>query len=532
MCYFPRNIYNPARKVYNHGGHQWFLSVPCGRCEECERLKSDEYYFRSWYESQYCIDNGGYVYFDTLTYNDESLPHCSDFTDLIDKGSALDFPCFCPEHIRLFLVHLRVLLNRAGYNPKGCLKYFLTCEYGTDPLRTHRPHYHVNFYVSDGSIPPLVLSDKVGYAWKHGITDGVKYKGVSYVKNHIFGKSFCDYDAFDAVYMRNVCNYVAKYVVKDSEFMEVVNSRFDFIRTKLMSCGHDKSSIKDVLRELSKRIFPFHRQSSFYGSEFLRYNNIEDIDKYGVISIPDAKQNKRSIPLPTYYKRKLYYDLVVAEDGTKHWQLNEKGIKHSVHYASKLIENNANRFLNWYNNLHTYLGKDGTACAHQVDELLNGRSFSDFSAYLLFYRGRIVSSDIYDSVYKDGVAGLPPLDEQIKIVYSVPTGTPFRYHYCTSKDVMAFGSPVVSVNYLGSSIEGYKPLSKGIYNCSEKEFGSKFLIYDWMDSRFSGFDRLFSLYVSSLEQYRHNKESSYRNKKRFNRLMRSSFVSAVDSLPF
>ena len=93
----------------------------------------------------------------------------------------LNLPCFSYQHVRDFMVDLRQTLKRAGFNPKDNLRYFLTSEYGH---QTHRPHYHVLFYVTDASLSPEALSVAVAKCWKHGRTDGVPYRGRGYVMLH------------------------------------------------------------------------------------------------------------------------------------------------------------------------------------------------------------------------------------------------------------------------------------------------------------------------------------------------------------
>ena len=154
MCLRPLHLRTSALRLSFDGGQPFWLSVPCGRCAECDKLASDSYYLRAYYHARSCIEHGGYVYFDTLTYRDADLPRISDISPLPED---LDFPRFNYMHTRLFFVRLRTYLKRKGYAAKHAFSYFLSSEYGSSPQHTHRPHYHVLFFV-DTNIPLSVFS--------------------------------------------------------------------------------------------------------------------------------------------------------------------------------------------------------------------------------------------------------------------------------------------------------------------------------------------------------------------------------------
>ena len=130
---------------------------------------------RSYYECLDTFENGGYVYFDTLTYDNEHLPKVSDFTNKIKRGSKDDFSCYNTEHIRLFLVRLRRFAEYYNNSLKDNLKYFVTSEYGDRKeyidergrkrRGTERPHYHVLFFVKNNAISVYKLSMLIDQAW-------------------------------------------------------------------------------------------------------------------------------------------------------------------------------------------------------------------------------------------------------------------------------------------------------------------------------------------------------------------------------
>ena len=88
MCLNPLSIRNPTKAIVNNGGQALRLSVPCGHCAQCKQAKRNEWFIRTHYEIKRTHASGGYVYFDTLTYDDANLPKLSNFID-IEKYEAI-----------------------------------------------------------------------------------------------------------------------------------------------------------------------------------------------------------------------------------------------------------------------------------------------------------------------------------------------------------------------------------------------------------------------------------------------------------
>ena len=210
MCLRPVKIYNPTSRIGLNYNQRYEIEVPCGECAECREAKKEEWYLRTYWQCKQAWDAGGYILFDTLTYNNENLPHISDFIDfsrhdyefireddkspytIVDRGrkylkdenaglfNHLNVSCFNTDHYRKFFVRLRRALDYRGYDSKK-LKYFLTSEYGSTEGLTHRPHYHILFFVEDRELSPLTLSNMIDRCWQKGRTDGYPYKGQAYV---------------------------------------------------------------------------------------------------------------------------------------------------------------------------------------------------------------------------------------------------------------------------------------------------------------------------------------------------------------
>lgn len=171
--------------------------------------------FRSTYEFHDCISAGGFVYFDTLTYSEGNVPR---IRDIISCGTA-DY-CFNHKHITDFMKRLRIDLQR---HYKGVsIRYFLSSEYGTKNTGTHRPHYHVLFFVY-GDISIKEFSLLVSSNWTFGRTDGLPYKPYLYVESH---------NSISKSSMANIlhtANYVTKYVQKSCTFQSVLDKRLNHV---------------------------------------------------------------------------------------------------------------------------------------------------------------------------------------------------------------------------------------------------------------------------------------------------------------
>ena len=211
MCLFPRKIKNPCKNVNLLGGQPLYIEVPCNQCAECKKNKRLEWRLRSFYECQDTIAKGGYIYFDTLTYSEEFVPHLSDY--LTDHSQVLnkveDFTCFNHTHFKNFLKNMRRQLD---YHHKGVtFKYFLSSEYGTKEGYTHRPHYHILFFVNNKSIDPFTFSELVSKCWPFGRTDGMPYQSRDYVIEHSYGffPPVKKLDDEKEITVMTLCNYVS-----------------------------------------------------------------------------------------------------------------------------------------------------------------------------------------------------------------------------------------------------------------------------------------------------------------------------------
>lgn len=385
MCLSPITLNINARSICADGAQLLKSQVPCGTCAECVKAKRNEWFIRSYYEMRHTHSQGGYVYFDTLTYNDENIPRLSHYVD-VGKYGIKDFTCFRLEDIRNFFKRLRRQIAYHYGIKNQAFKYFLTSEYGSDPRFTHRPHYHVLFYVT-APILPHKLSRLVAKCWTLGRTDGLPYQSVNYVNQHIYYKLSSNYEAISSV-----CMYVSKYVTKSSSFVNQLERRKQQLLTAFTTDNDGKITSlcnEDDIKVLFRQIDMFHRQSQGFGLSYL--NNIDartaellEDDKcqitYDLGPVLD-----HVYPLPMYYKRKLYYKCKRRDDGTYYWQLTEAGFKHFCDVRVRSVDTIATQYMDMLNNADTFY-------SDAFFRFLGKRDISELVIYERFYKGRMRDS--------------------------------------------------------------------------------------------------------------------------------------------
>lgn len=126
MCLHPYSV-----KTEDAFGVTVNQSVPCGHCIECLKDKQNSWKIRLTEEARDHL----YVYFFTLTYNDQSVPYV--YSDTGEK-------CLYPRKtdIQLWIKRNRIKFERY-FNRDIDFKYFICAEYGPN---TGRPHYHGVFF--------------------------------------------------------------------------------------------------------------------------------------------------------------------------------------------------------------------------------------------------------------------------------------------------------------------------------------------------------------------------------------------------
>jgi hypothetical protein len=403
------------------------MTVPCGKCAECLAAKQNEYYFRSYYQSLETWDKGGYCLFDTLTYDNEHVPHINDYIEEEDYkfDDDLNFTCFNMEDVRLFLVRLRRSLSYHGFDVKNKLKYFICSEYGEDPRYTHRPHYHVMFYVTDPFLDPITLSKYIDKCWQKGMTDGQPYKGDFYVLHkRVF------YKGADDLHMQSVCHYIGKYMTKDSEFTKVVNERIalieKWIRAKQISdmyledfgdwepvdlftsiftgdmfVGKMKKlkstelteANKKYLKDLKRHCSQFIRQSQGFGLYMIEKLGKDWIYEHNCVRMPDKDNIWKDIPIPGYIMNKMFKEKKYDYNGDVYYGWSDYGLKFRDYHSYESYKVMRNKILETFNysNLCSrgFSEDEIESIFSQLDNCMAGRSIDDLLFYQKYMKGRL-----------------------------------------------------------------------------------------------------------------------------------------------
>lgn len=253
MCTRPITIKNPDP-------HKFLgvtLQVPCGSCPECLKSRQDSWKLRLMEES----NNWKYLYFFTLTYNDDSLPLTADGLSTASK-----------RDVQLWLKRFRIAYFRSKLVPFHG-KYFICAEYG--PNGTHRPHYHGLLMTDESDVSSLFLdwSDHKGFVDFHSI--------------------YADQGERQAV-----ANYVSKYCCKGEFASRRADIEAGLIEKAWTICS------KGIGASYCTRMRSYHLP---FRSKFLSTEDYLDciIDRqYVSFSVKGTLFKYR---MPRYYKERFYF---------------------------------------------------------------------------------------------------------------------------------------------------------------------------------------------------------------------------------
>lgn len=171
MCLCPVKIPN-NRKFVRGALDSPYQFVPCGHCEECKQQKINDWFVRLNYEFIRCKKIGGATYFLTLTFANDMVPRITDkdFEELFElfdvEHDHFEGMVFDKSALSQFLQDYRDII-REKYGVSG-IKFFCVSEFGADPDKTHRPHYHILIF-SPADIPPAVMRSLANYCWSRRV---------------------------------------------------------------------------------------------------------------------------------------------------------------------------------------------------------------------------------------------------------------------------------------------------------------------------------------------------------------------------
>lgn len=348
-CSHQINTYTNSKYLYR-GVSRFLQTYGCGKCSGCISKQRTDWRVRTYYECVDCLRSpSNFILFDTLTYCDDYIKKYSDLFPDLQIPAFLDKSCFSRDDVQKFFKRLRISLKRSGYNfePKD-FRYILSSEYGTSEetngfKNTHRPHYHILFFVRF-PIEPVVLSRFISRAWQLGKTDGVRpYDDCNECPLCKYCKGKCIYQIADYVENERVVrsdsrknimkcvNYVTKYVSKDMYLTGSLQENIDSLWRYLNPDFQDDVFLYRQYRRFCSQVLPFHLQSQGFGAALLDDDvEREYLMRTNLVHLPTGEKDVvRVVALPRYYQRKLYYSFEKIE-GRVRWFLTDYGVETKV----------------------------------------------------------------------------------------------------------------------------------------------------------------------------------------------------------
>lgn len=450
MCFNRKYLPIKSRFVrrYWQFHHVW---TNCGHCPECNRARRNQYMIRNFFESLATFQKGGYIFLDTLTFNDYaqnsvSLPTFKTESrkfPYIETGygsqNVVTVPCFDYESIQSFWKNLRRSLCRYLYKKHGIsgsspdakvyddyvydnLRYFCVPEYGK---QNYRPHYHLCLYCTIPEIDNKTLKRHINLNWR-GIPftseqpDGDEHSGNNfdiYTHYHQYKSKYykpkngkkiyfdngatdpwrlVDHNTITDITAHKHIRYITKYVLKDSK---AISEYIDLL-------GLDYPS--QLPKELKTRI----RASLNFGA-FSRVNQSEDLPKNlrfstyydentQTIMLPyNASTGGKhhsltdNYPLTTYHFRKLYYKLYRLPDKTYVSLPNDE-------FGKMYRDTIAQRYKTTLNKYNLHLGllrKSNPTDYYRVLQLMSGYDVDNLVCYCLFENNKVFTgNEFHDNI--------------------------------------------------------------------------------------------------------------------------------------
>ena len=224
MCLTPILIKNPhlghdKSNIYKSQAWKYdctsqYIYVPCGHCKQCIAVKQMYFAQRVQMEAR-----NSFLYFSTLTYDNEHLPK-------VTTSTGYDIPFSDYRHFNLFIKRLR------NHNSFGRPFRFLACsERGSEK---GRPHFHCLWFFpkyenedyNDGLSLQKKYFDVIKDAWCVNLGSHTKpiYEPLFTYKTKFYrGKLYSNYDthfvrpSLTSEGVSSVAFYVCKYLLKSSD---------------------------------------------------------------------------------------------------------------------------------------------------------------------------------------------------------------------------------------------------------------------------------------------------------------------------
>lgn len=294
----------------NHFNSRWSptqFKVPCGKCYNCRQSRSRDWQVRAYYEFLDCTQQGGRVYFYTLTFSNHYIPR------------FYRYKCFSWDLVDKFLKRFRFFLDKKY----GCtLKVLLTSEYGE---LYRRPHHHALFYIYGKNQPSeFQILSLVRFCWSSFTPDknchysygrampgdnlGLvsDYRAILYTCKYICKDFSFESNAF-RIFYRLLHDYAKQY----SDLFLSERVKLSSLRSSTVSKRLYSDAVLSVrlqfLREFN-HMLPFIKYSLGFGSCAISHISPLDLENC-VIKLP-SDNSFFHVPIPRYLLRKLFFERV------------------------------------------------------------------------------------------------------------------------------------------------------------------------------------------------------------------------------
>lgn len=383
------NIHNNSHYISETSKTKFRLVNPNNFSAQKSRQLS--YYVRLYYHHQHILSIGGQTYFYTFTYNDRALPHyCGE-------------RCFDLRHIDWFMRDSgfdKKLLRDYGYK----LQYFVSCELGEGKgVRgfAGNPHYHVLFFLVPYKVKKYIIPSEF-QSLVRAYWQGCNKRP----RDYRFGIAMPG-DNLGLVNSGSAISYASKYVLKDISYRQLFcrlrRAKEHFIEMRLSNiplaraalyryCVLHNVALDSLQAITAKGLFVRRIFNNLYKKEVLNrcmpkvrisqgvgLYALEKVNTDGLtISVPIDHKTIKSVTIPQYLYRKMYYNVVKDDAGNNKYVLNESGV-------SICTRELANKIQSSINSVHSICKFYGVDTSKWPLDLLNR-----YVVYDTIYRNRLL----------------------------------------------------------------------------------------------------------------------------------------------
>lgn len=385
MCLRPVEI-TPKYREINPNGFLFKVPCKCNKCVECVDEKNQDFATRFYFDADYTMKQGGYVYLDTLTYNDTNLPKHYKIAHFNNEDVKRFKRNMEKEIVEYILKYHNRNKSADNYNEAKALyrkdfKILLVSEYGGD---FHRPHYHLAIFNRIPEVNCVMVEYAVMHSWIN--SKGKRLGGVEarpcvekVVKNAVA-----------------TAKYLSKYLTKHDDYYESLRDRRKELVEKF---GKDSKLVKKFDKLYETEFKPKTHPYQGFGSKLENYYKVDDLLVSNKVTIPDSFMVAKEVKVPAYTVRRLFKDRIRREDGTYKEVWNNNGIKFIHTHESLKFEGLKRFYKTIIDNIETYSKyirynddiKDSDVAKYykdRINSILGERTLDDFIEYILYYRGR------------------------------------------------------------------------------------------------------------------------------------------------